>query len=60
MHRAFTYRLSPTVKQTQALSRLLALQGELYNSALEERKMTYEWQRRGRLSEPRPSPNRRT
>jgi hypothetical protein len=47
MHRAYTYRLSPTVKQTQALSRLLVLQCELFNSALEERKMTYCWQRRG-------------
>jgi hypothetical protein len=29
MHRAFTYRLSPTMKQTQALSRLFVLQCEL-------------------------------
>jgi putative transposase len=47
MHRAYNYRLSPTVKQTQALSRLLVLQCELFNSALEGRKMTYCWQRRG-------------
>jgi putative transposase len=47
MHRAYSYRLAPTVKQTQALSRLFVLQCEIYNSALEERKMTYDWQRRG-------------
>ena len=47
MHRAFTYRLQPTVKQSQALARSMRLQSELYNAGLEERKMTYEWQKRG-------------
>ena len=46
MNRAYTYRLSPTVKQSQALSRVFVLQCELYNSALEERKMSYCWQKR--------------
>ena len=54
MHRAYTYRLSPTVKQTQALSRLFVLQCELFNAALEERKMTYCWQKRGISSVPPP------
>ena len=47
MHRAFTYRLDPTVKQAQGLRRLMKLQCELYNAALEERTMTYEWLKRG-------------
>jgi Putative transposase DNA-binding domain/Helix-turn-helix domain len=55
MHRAFTYRLSPTVKQGQALGRLMHLQCELYNAALEERRMTYEWNRRGISSVRAPS-----
>ena len=33
MHRAFTYRLEPTVKQCQALRRSMLLQCELYNAA---------------------------
>jgi putative transposase len=49
VHRAFTYRLDPTVKQAQGLKRLMALQCELYNAALEERTMTHEWLRQ-RLS----------
>ena len=53
MHRAYTYRLKPTVKQTGALVLLLALQHQLYNAALEERKMTFEWQKRG-ISSVRP------
>jgi len=47
VHRAFTYRLDPTVKQAQGLRRLMKLQCELYNAALEERTMTYEWLKRG-------------
>jgi putative transposase len=47
MHREFTYRLSLTVRQDQALARLMRLQCELYNAALEERRMTYEWNHRG-------------
>jgi putative transposase len=47
IHRAFTFRLSPTVRQTNLLRRLLTLQCELYNAGLEERKMTHEWKRRG-------------
>jgi hypothetical protein len=33
MHRAFTYRLEPTVKQAQALKCSTRLQCELYNAA---------------------------
>ncbi|MGD0944955.1 MAG: helix-turn-helix domain-containing protein [Acidimicrobiales bacterium] len=47
MYRAFTYRLEPTVKQAQALRRSMLLQCELYNAALEERRMSYEWLGRG-------------
>jgi putative transposase len=53
MHRAFTYRLCPTVKQSERLGVLMRLQCELYNAALEERRMTDQWQRRG-LSSVRP------
>jgi hypothetical protein len=46
MHRAFTYRLQPTFKEAQALKCSMLLQCELYNAALEERRMSYEWQKR--------------
>ncbi|MGO9559032.1 MAG: helix-turn-helix domain-containing protein [Acidimicrobiales bacterium] len=46
MHRAFTFRLDPTVKQSRALEQCMALQCELYNAALEERRMSYEWRKR--------------
>jgi transposase len=36
--RTYRYRLHPTVRQTQALTRQLHHQCELYNAALEERK----------------------
>jgi putative transposase len=52
VHRAFTFRLDPTVKQSRALEQCMALQCELYNAALEERRMSYEWQKR-RLSSAR-------
>ena len=55
MHRAFTYRLEPTVKQCQALRRSMLLQCELYNAALQERRMTYEWLRRGISTKKVPS-----
>jgi len=42
VHRAFTNRLDPTVKQARGLERLMILQCELYNAALEERTMTHE------------------
>ncbi len=55
MYRAFTYRLDPTVRQNQALTRSMRLQCELYNAALEQRKMTYEWLKRGLSSVRAPS-----
>jgi putative transposase len=55
MYRAFTFRLDPTVKQAQGLKRLMVLQCELYNAALEERRMTYEWLKRGISSNKVPS-----
>ncbi|HLN05789.1 MAG TPA: hypothetical protein VK217_05900 [Acidimicrobiales bacterium] len=47
MFRAFTYRLSPTVRQDQALTRSMCLQCELCNAALEEQKMTHDWLKAG-------------
>lgn len=44
--RTFKYRLNPTFKQVVALERLLALQCELYNAALEERRGAWRWGRR--------------
>ena len=44
--RTYRYRLHPTVRQTQALSRQLELQRELYNAALEERIGAWKWERR--------------
>jgi len=38
--------LSPTVRQRAALETLLALQCELYNAALEERRGAWRWERR--------------
>ena len=55
MYRAFTYRLEPTVKQAQALRRSMLLQCELYNAALEERRMSHEWLRRGISTKKVPS-----
>jgi hypothetical protein len=55
VHRAFTYRLDPTVKQARGLERLMVLQCELYNAALEERTMTYEWLKRGLSTKRVPS-----
>lgn len=45
-YRSFKYRLYPTVAQTQRLERLLAVQCELYNAALEERIGAWKWERR--------------
>ncbi len=55
MYRTFTYPLHPTVRQGQALGKSMRLQCELYNAALEERKMTFDWQRRGLSSVKVPS-----
>jgi putative transposase len=44
--RTYRYRLHPTVRQTQALSRQLDLQRELYNAALEERIGAWRWEQR--------------
>jgi putative transposase len=44
--RTFKYRLNPTCKQVVALEHLLALQCELYNAALEERRGAWRWERR--------------
>jgi putative transposase len=38
--------LTPTVKQRQALDRLLVEQCRLYNAALEERRGAWRWERR--------------
>src|SRR5665213_2906391 len=44
--RTYRYRLHPTVRQTQALTRQLSYQCELYNAALEERKGAWSWEKR--------------
>jgi putative transposase len=44
--RSFKFLLSPTVKQRVALDRLIDLQRELYNAALEERRGAWRWERR--------------
>ncbi len=44
--RAVTYRLYPTVRQSQTLGELLACQRELYNAALEERRGAWRWEGR--------------
>jgi putative transposase len=43
MHRAYSYPLKLTVRQSTGLALLMRLQCELYNAALEERRMTYKW-----------------
>ena len=55
MHRAFAYRLDLTVMQDRALGRSMRLQCELYNAALQERRMTFAWLRRGISSARVPS-----
>jgi putative transposase len=45
-YRTFRYRLHPTVRQSEALSRQLDLQRELYNAALEERIGAWNWEQR--------------
>src|ERR1017187_10277892 len=42
--RTYRYRLHPTVRQTQALTRQLHYQCELYNAALEERRGAWNWE----------------
>jgi putative transposase len=44
--RAYQYALSPTVRQRAALERLLDVQRELYNAALQERRGAWAWERR--------------
>jgi putative transposase len=44
--RAFSYLLQPTVRQAAALEQLLAVQRELYNAALEERRGAWRWEQR--------------
>src|SRR5665213_4051778 len=44
--RTYRYRLHPTVRQTQALTRQLSYQCQLYNAALEERKGVWRWEKR--------------
>ena len=44
--RTYRYRLHPTVRQTQALTRQLHYQCELYNAALEERRGAWNWEER--------------
>ena len=44
--RSFRFLLKPTVRQKASLERLLTLQCELYNAALEERKGVWLWERR--------------
>ena len=44
--RTYRYRLYPTVRQIQALTRQLNYQCELYNAALEERKGAWNWEKR--------------
>jgi putative transposase len=44
--RTYRFRLHPTVRQTQALTRQLHYQCELYNAALEERKGAWNWEKR--------------
>jgi putative transposase len=44
--RTYRYKLSPTSRQRAALVRLLAIQCELYNAALEERRGVWRWERR--------------
>jgi putative transposase len=44
--RTYRYRLHPTTRQIQALSRQLDYQRELFNAALEERIGAWKWERR--------------
>jgi putative transposase len=63
VRKAFKYRLYPTPSQTEALDAMLETHRRLYNSALEERRDTYEAEKRtvsygeqsGRLKEARKS-----
>ena len=44
--RTYRYKLYPTSRQVAGLTRLLTLQCELYNAALEERRGAWRWERR--------------
>jgi putative transposase len=43
--RSYKYLLQPTSRQRAALERLVTLQRELYNAALEERRGAWKWER---------------
>jgi putative transposase len=43
---SFKYRAYPTVEQVKTLDRMLGLQCELYNAALEERRGAWSWEHR--------------
>lgn len=45
MNRAVTFRLHPSPRQVDELTRLLASQRELYNAALEHRRGAWKWNR---------------
>ena len=45
-YRTYRYRLHPTTRQIQVLTRQLEFQRELYNAALEERIGAWRWERR--------------
>src|SRR5258708_5360693 len=44
--RTFRYQIVPTNRQTRMLERLLRVQCELYNDALDERRGAWRWERR--------------
>src|ERR1700686_1228189 len=44
VHRAYTFRLQPTVGQRARLVGLLAAMCELYNAGLEERRGAWRWE----------------
>jgi putative transposase len=46
VYRTQTFRLDPTAKQRVALQELLDFQREVYNSALEERRGAWSWEKR--------------
>ncbi len=44
--RSYNYLLQPTSRKLAALERLVMLQRELYNAAMEERRGAWKWERR--------------
>jgi hypothetical protein len=53
VHRAYTFRLHPTVGQRARLVALLAAMGEIYNAG-EERRGAWRWEQRLSASHSRP------